>query len=93
MPLDIFMQLLPVSNLGEMENMSFMSMIRQQLSDGHSKRYRHQFTLPEDYLCRVQYRLAKVSSSGSAKIQQAAHILPSSIFFLNLLSPRTAMHN
>lgn len=60
----------------------------------HSKRYRHQFTLPEDYLCRVQYRSAKVSSSGSAKIQEAAHILPSSILFLNLLSPRiTAMHN
>jgi len=56
----------------------------------HSKRYTHQFTLPEDYLCRVQYRSAKV---GSAKIQQAAHILPSSIFFMNLLSPRTAMHN
>jgi hypothetical protein len=54
----------------------------------HSKRYRHEFTLPEDYLCRVQYRSAKVSSSGSgnAKIQDAAHILPSSIFFLNLLS-------
>ena len=46
----------------------------------HSKRYRNQFTLPEDYLCRVQYRSAKV---GSAKIQQAAHILPGSIFFLN----------
>jgi hypothetical protein len=60
----------------------------------HSKRYRHEFTLPEDYLYRVQYRSAKVSNNGSAKIQKATHILPSSIFFLNLLSARTtAMHN
>jgi hypothetical protein len=47
----------------------------------YGKRYRHQFTLPEDYLCKVQYRSVKVSSNGSAKIQQAAHILPSSISF------------
>jgi hypothetical protein len=34
-PLDIFMQLLPASNPGEMDNpLSFISMIRQQLSDG-----------------------------------------------------------
>ena len=75
-----------------MENMSFISMIRQQLLDGHSKRYRHQFTLPEDYLCRVQDRLAKVRSSGSAKIQQVAHILPISIFFLNLLYQNSNAH-